>query len=83
METTTSADGTRQPDLNAEQQAVPQSGAMMRTLLESASEGIIILDRDGRIVLVNAKIEEMFGHRRDELLGQTVQSLVPERFQNA
>jgi sigma-B regulation protein RsbU (phosphoserine phosphatase) len=77
-----SEDGTRQPNLNAEQQAVPQSEAMMRTLLESASEGIIILDRDGRIVLVNAKIEEMFGHRRDELLGQTVQSLVPGRFQN-
>jgi PAS domain S-box-containing protein len=52
----------------------------MQTLLESASEGIIILAPDRRIVLVNAKIEEMFGYRRDELLGQTVQVLVPQRF---
>lgn len=69
-------------ELDAALQAVRQSEAIMRTLLESASEGIVILDHDRRIVLVNARMEEMFGYCRDELLGQTIQLLVPGRFQD-
>jgi sigma-B regulation protein RsbU (phosphoserine phosphatase) len=56
------------------------SEALMHTLLESASEGIVILDHDGHIVLANARIEGMFGYQRDDLLGRAVQVLVPERF---
>ena len=37
-------------------------------------------DRSGRIVLVNAQTERMFGYARDEMLGQTVEMLVPKRF---
>ena len=51
---------------------------MFRALLESASVGFVMIDEDGRIALVNAKTEEMFGYQRTELVGQTVELLLPE-----
>jgi PAS domain S-box-containing protein len=48
-------------------------------LLESASAAIIIADSAGRIVLVNAGAEQMFGYTRDELVGQMLEMLLPER----
>ncbi|MFQ5899807.1 MAG: GAF domain-containing protein, partial [Candidatus Methylomirabilia bacterium] len=51
--------------------------------LEAVSEGVVAVDGDGRIVLVNARAEEMFGYSRHELLGQTIEILVPERFRSA
>src|SRR5580765_6924247 len=46
-------------------------------VLESAPDAILEVDRDGRIVLLNAVAEKMFGYSREELLGQPVESLVP------
>ncbi len=40
-------------------------------------------DREGRIVLVNREIERLFGYPREELLGQSIEKLVPSRFQGA
>ena len=48
------------------------------TLLESAAEGIIVVDVTGRIVLVNGTAEKLFGYRQEELLGQLVETLLPE-----
>ena len=59
-----------------------KSDARARAFLESAGEGILIVDRDGRIVHANVKIEQMFGYRRDELLDQDVEVLLPERFRD-
>lgn len=50
-----------------------------RALLESASESIVVADTAGRIVLVNARTESMFGYARAELIGQPVELLVPTR----
>jgi PAS domain S-box-containing protein len=49
-------------------------------LLEAAPDAIVGVDREGRIVLVNSQTEALFGYTREQLLGKTVDALVPERF---
>jgi hypothetical protein len=55
----------------------------LRAAVESAPSGLLMADTEGRIVLVNREIERLFGYAREELLGQRVERLIPERFRQA
>jgi PAS domain S-box-containing protein len=51
-----------------------------RALLQSAPDAIILVDQAGQIALVNTQTETLFGYPREELLGRTVDVLLPERY---
>lgn len=57
-----------------------RSGEQFRTVVESAPNGILLVDGGGRIVLVNGQIERQFGYRREELISHPVERLLPGHF---
>jgi PAS domain S-box-containing protein len=57
-----------------------QAQERFRLVVEASLDGIVLVDAQGLIVLVNACVEKLFGYGREELIGQGVELLVPERF---
>jgi PAS domain S-box-containing protein len=53
--------------------------ARFRQMVEAAPNGILMVDRKGRIALANNQIEKLFGYRKEELLSQSVEMLMPEQ----
>jgi diguanylate cyclase (GGDEF)-like protein/PAS domain S-box-containing protein len=54
--------------------------ALLETLIESAPIALIVSDARGNMRLVNREVETLFGYRRDELLGRSIELLVPQPF---
>ena len=52
---------------------------LFRVATEASPSGTLLVNDQGRIVLVNSHVEELFGYLRDELIGKPVEILIPER----
>jgi len=63
--------------------AITASEALARqreVLIETDPNGILVVDAQGRIQLVNGQLTKLFGYRRNELIGQPVETLLPEPY---
>jgi PAS domain S-box-containing protein len=49
-----------------------------RRFVESSPDAVVIADHDGKIIVINTQTEKVFGYSRDELLGQSVEMIVPQ-----
>lgn len=54
--------------------------ARFQTIFESSPDGVVVSDMEGRIELINAQTEKLFGYKRDELIGKNVECMIPDRF---
>jgi PAS domain S-box-containing protein len=59
---------------------IRQAEERFRMVVESAPSAAVVVNTDGKIVLVNAQCERLFSYRRNDLVGQPAEQLVPERF---
>ena len=59
------------------------SSELICAVLESAPDAMLLVDRSGAICFANKHVTELFGHPHDELVGQSVEFLVPQRFRAA
>ena len=57
-----------------------QAEERFRRLLEATPDAMIVLDSQDGISLANAQMEQVFGYTRQELLGQPIEMLLPQRF---
>jgi PAS domain S-box-containing protein len=60
--------------------AAAASGDLFNLVVEAAPNAMVLVNERGRITLVNVQTEKLFGYTRSELLGQSIEMLVPERF---
>jgi len=71
---------------NRQDQALTHSTIAERSLqwlLASATDAMLIIDKDGQLVLVNPALETLFGYGPGELQGKSLESLIPERFRHS
>ena len=59
--------------------ALRESEQRFRLVVEAAPSAMVMIDQAGKIVMVNTQTERVFGYSREELVGQSVEMLVPER----
>jgi len=52
----------------------------LTAIFENVTEGILVIDQSGHIIMANLYAEQLFGYPKDELVGKIVESLIPERF---
>ncbi len=70
----------RTSELECANQQLRESGEMFRILVESAPQSIVMADASGRISLINTQTERLFGYSRNELVGRSIDTILPNRF---
>jgi PAS domain S-box-containing protein len=70
----------RTAELELANQALRQSEERVRDVVESVLHGLVLVDRSGRVELVNRQLESMFGFSREELVGASIERLMPDRY---
>lgn len=58
-----------------------QNSLTITDILESLTEGIVVVDATGTIIIVNQRAEELFGYREDEIVGQSLGVLLPGKYE--
>ncbi|HEY4068554.1 MAG TPA: response regulator, partial [Burkholderiaceae bacterium] len=64
-------------ELDAQRRRIAATEAWYRGIIESAPDGMLVIDADGRITIANAQLARMFGYPDGSLVGQPVEVLVP------
>src|SRR5262249_17304367 len=64
------------------EEAIRLSEERFRSLFEFSPDAIIVTDNQGKILEANEQVHQFFGYLRDELTGQAIEVLVPERYKN-
>lgn len=62
------------------ERSLRETDGRFRLAVEASPNAMILVNREGRIALVNAQVEKVFQYQRAELVGQSIETLVPERF---
>ncbi len=70
-------------DIEQTKNAFQQSEARNRLVIEAAPSGMVMIDQAGVIVLANKLIVEQFGYSQEALIGQPIETLLPERFRES
>jgi len=70
-------------DRKAGEAALQRSEQRFRQVVESAPDGLAMVDASGRMVLVNAGMERIFGYTREEMIGHSIEMLMPQRHRDA
>jgi PAS domain S-box-containing protein len=69
--------------MSPEQEHDIRTVSYLTTIIDSVPTAVVVVDKAGKIVLVNTQTEKLFGYSRDELLNSRIDMLVPERFRDS
>jgi PAS domain S-box-containing protein len=67
-------------ELQSRETGLKEAEEKFRGVVEAAPDAIVLANQDGRIVMTNPEVGRMFGYAQQELIGQPVEILVPDRF---
>lgn len=55
---------------------------LLKSVFETLPDGVVVINNEGNIIVINTQTELLFGYHRNELLGNKIEMLLPERFKD-